>query len=62
MNNSDTIEPTPEEHAYHVGWQAYFTMKEQNLDHMVNAYDSVDQKKLYKKWVDGFKTAKMSDD
>jgi len=61
MNNYNTIEPTPEEHAYHVGWVAYFTMKEQNLDHMVNPYDPIAQCLLNEKWSDGFETATITD-
>lgn len=61
MNNYDIVEPTPEDHAYHVGWTAYFTMKEQNLERMVNPYDPIDQTKLNEKWSDGFETATISD-
>ncbi len=62
MNNSNIIEPNPEEHAYHVGWTAYFIMKEQKLDCTINPYDPIDQTKLYEKWSDGFETATISDE
>lgn len=61
MDNSDIIEPTPEEHAYYVGWNAYFMMKKENMERMINPYDPIDQTNLYEKWSDGFETATLSD-
>ena len=74
-SNPVPLEPTPEEHAYHQGWQAYwkYSMDEENpyaeedgdpytkwlIDKYVE-YDPDTQKDLYDKWVDGMKSAYLS--
>ena len=75
-NNDKLLEPTPEEHAYHQGWQSYFNNIEdednpydfknesQYIKWFVekyNEYDSDSQNELYEKWVDGWKSAFIGD-
>jgi 5'-nucleotidase len=70
--NNEILEPTPEEHAYHQGWESYFDSsndkegphrsgnEEQYIACSIkkhNAYDMDSQSKLYEKWSDGWKSA-----
>lgn len=48
MENLTPIEPTPEEHAYHLGWVANFDEKSTG-----NPYDSKTEPRLYESWEDG---------
>ena len=55
--NHKLIEPTPEEHAYHQGWQSYFN----DISEKENPYDVNSQSELYEKWTDGWKAAYTGD-
>jgi len=48
------IKPLPEEHAYHIGWQSYFSIG----TGAENPYSEETEKSLYDKWVEGQRTAK----
>jgi hypothetical protein len=51
-----TVTPTPEEHAYYLGWTAFFNEKYDD-DIIDNPYDSETEKVLYDKWVGGWNSA-----
>jgi len=52
--NNEPITPTPEEHAYNLGWVAFF--EEHGLS--CNIYNCCSERDLFDKWVDGYTTAK----
>lgn len=52
------IEPTPEEHAYHLGWQAY----QNDLGINANPYDAEDETVLYEEYTRGWSNAQLGDE
>jgi len=52
--DNELIAPTPEEHAYHLGWCAFF--EEHALTS--NLYNSITEHDLFHQWQDGYTTAK----
>jgi len=51
------LEPTPEERAYHIGWQHY----QQDLGINVNPYDIDDEVILYEEFERGWINAQIGD-
>lgn len=51
------LEPTPEERAYHEGWQAYFSGRAVNS----NPYSLDDELPLYEQYENGWSTAQRGD-
>ena len=49
---------TPEEHAYHLGWTAYYLDEELKG----NPYDSETETELFEKWEEGWDFAKSVTD
>lgn len=43
---TNITEPTPEEHAWHEGWRAYYD----NDETPVNPYDSKNEQELHETW------------
>lgn len=52
------IEPTPEEHAYHLGWQAYHN----DMSVGTNPYDPDDETMLYEEYTRGWSNAQLGDE
>jgi len=52
--NNKPIAPTPEEHAYSLGWVAFF----EEHDSTSNLYNCITERDLFNKWQDGYTTAK----
>lgn len=51
-----TLTPTPEEHAYHLGWTTFFNEKYTG-EIADNPYDVGTEKTLYDKWTEGWNSA-----
>lgn len=50
------LTPTPEEHAYHQGWEDYFDGVKQN------PYNRDDEQDLFENYEEGYRTAEQGDD
>jgi len=59
MNDKEIlVEPTPEEHAYHLGWTGYY-MDEELKE---NPYDLKTETSLFEKWEEGWTFAESVTD
>ena len=53
MKDIRILEPTAEEHAYHLGWECFHHDRQLGC----NPYNADDEIKLYECWIDGWSSA-----